>query len=100
MFLFATFRKNGPRIEWIIHELVLDKSKKCLSVCHLYVISFQYRFWADRQHCPMPKKYYKNERHLCLVAHIFTKLLQECVSNTHIFIYRYAGCDCRFWNIP
>ena len=38
--------------------------------------------------------HHKHERHLRLVAHIFTKLLQSVyLSNTHILIYWYARCD-------
>ena len=45
------------------------------------------------------KKHYKNEWHLCLVTHIFTKLsLNVCLINTHSLIYWYACCNCKLWN--
>ena len=41
----------------------------------------------------------KNERHLCLVTHSFTKLSQNvCLMNTQFFMYRYTWCDCKLWN--
>ena len=43
------------------------------------------------------KKYHKYERQLCLETHNFTKLLQNmCLINTHILVYRYARCNCKF----
>ena len=45
------------------------------------------------------KKYRKNEWHLCLVAHIFTKHSQNvCLINTHILICQHGRCDCKLWN--
>ena len=42
------------------------------------------------------KKYHKNERHLCLVAYIFTKLSQNvCIIITHILMYWFARCNCK-----
>ena len=44
------------------------------------------------------KRNHKNERHLCLVAHIFIKLSQYvCLINMYISIYRFARCYCRLW---
>ena len=44
------------------------------------------------------KIYHKNERHLCLVAHSFTKISQiMCLINTHILIYLHARCNCKLW---
>ena len=46
------------------------------------------------------KKYHKNERHLRLVTHSFTKLSQNvCLIDTHILIYRYARCNCNLWKV-
>ena len=45
------------------------------------------------------KKYYKNERHFCLVTHIFAKLSQNvCLFNMHILMYWHARCNCKLWN--
>ena len=45
------------------------------------------------------KIHYKIERHLCLVAHIITKLSQNVyLVNTHILIYRHVRCACKLWN--
>ena len=45
------------------------------------------------------KKYHKNEWHLLLMAHIFTKLSQNMsLINTHILIYQNDRCDCNLWN--
>ena len=45
------------------------------------------------------KYYHKNERHLNLVAHIYTKLSQNmCLTNTLILWYRYARYDSKLWN--
>ena len=42
----------------------------------------------------MSEKYDKNERHLRLVTHFFTKLSQiVCLINSGIFIYRFTRCD-------
>ena len=39
------------------------------------------------------KKYHKNEMHLCLVIHIFTKLSQnECLINVQILVYQHDKC--------
>ena len=47
------------------------------------------------------KKYHKNEWHLCLVEHSFTKLSQNMwLINIHILIYWYARCDWKLWNFP
>ena len=47
----------------------------------------------------MSEKYIKNERHLSLVTHSFTKLSQNvCLIDTHILMYRHARCDCKLWN--
>ena len=47
------------------------------------------------------KKYHKNERHLCLVRHTFTKLSQNMYKViTHILIYCHARCECKLWNTP
>ena len=43
------------------------------------------------------KKYHKNERHLCLVWHSFTKLSQN-VSNWYKHFDIYARGDCKLWN--
>ena len=44
------------------------------------------------------KMYSKNEQHLRLVAHIFTKLSQNvCLINTNILMYQHARCDCKLW---
>ena len=44
------------------------------------------------------KKYHKNEKHLCLVTHIFIKLSQNvCLINKHILIHRYTLCNCKLW---
>ena len=44
------------------------------------------------------KKYHKNERHLRLVTHIFTKLSQNmCLINTHIFMYQHTRRDYKLW---
>ena len=54
---------------------------------------------SDRSKIYEWKKYHKNEQYLCLVTHIFTKLLQNvCLINTHILIYRHARCNCKLWN--
>ena len=49
---------------------------------------------------PCLKKYYKNEWHLCLVTHIFTKLLQERISCVLYYTYfDVIKChDCKLWN--
>ena len=40
----------------------------------------------------------KNERHLCLVLHICTKLSQNvCLINTQILVYWHAKCNCKLW---
>ena len=45
------------------------------------------------------KIHHKNERHLRLVAPIFTKLSQSVYPiNIHFFIYWHARCDCKLWN--
>ena len=42
---------------------------------------------------------HKNERHLRLVAQIFTKLSQNvCLISIHILIYWHARCNCKLWN--
>ena len=47
------------------------------------------------------KIYHKNRWHLCLVAHIFTKLSQNLyLINTHILIYQHDRCDCKLWSVP
>ena len=53
------------------------------------------------RHWPMSEKNItKNERHLSLVAHSFTKLSQNvCLINTHILIYWHARCDCKLWKL-
>ena len=44
------------------------------------------------------KKCHKNERHLYLVTHSFTKNSQNvCLFNTHSLIYQYARCNCKLW---
>ena len=44
------------------------------------------------------KKYHKNERHLCLITHFFTKLSQIVFLITmHILMYRYAIYNCKLW---
>ena len=47
----------------------------------------------------MSKKYHKNERHFCLVAHIFTKLSQNVsLINVYILIYWHVRCDWKLRN--
>ena len=47
------------------------------------------------------KKWYKNEWHICLVGHSFTKLSQNtCLINTLVLIYQYVKCDCKLWHVP
>ena len=42
--------------------------------------------WAGWKHCPMFEKHHKNERHLCLETHIFTKHSQNvCLINVHMY---------------
>ena len=54
---------------------------------------------AGRKHCPKSEKNHKNERHLCLITHKFTKISQNvCLINTHILIDCHARCDCKLWN--
>ena len=44
------------------------------------------------------KKFHKNERHLSLVTHTFTKLSQNvCLINKHILVYWHARYNCRLW---
>ena len=109
------FRKKGPRPKWTKYKHVSDKSKKYLSVGNSGALSavgvcvfapthtrlckglnhspndrFSRPFsWTGRQHCPMSEKQnHKNERHLRLVAYIFTKFSQNvCLINTHTLIY-------------
>ena len=46
------------------------------------------------------KKLHRNERYLCLVTHIFTKLSQNiCLINILILIYGHARCYCNLWQI-
>ena len=41
-------------------------------------------------------KFQKNERHLSLVTHSFTKLPQNmCLINTQILVYWHARCNCK-----
>ena len=45
------------------------------------------------------KKYHFNERHLRLVAHIFTKHSHNMfLINIHILTYWHAKCDCKLWS--
>ena len=45
------------------------------------------------------KIHHKNERFLCLVAHIVTKLSQKvCLIITHILIFWHVRCDYNLWN--
>ena len=46
----------------------------------------------------MSEKISQNERHLCLVAHILTKLSQNvCLINIHTLVYQYTKCNCMLW---
>ena len=46
------------------------------------------------------RKYHKNERYLCLLGHIFTKLSHNvCLIYRHILIYWYGRCDCKLWKV-
>ena len=61
-------------------------------------------FWADFdrlfdfQDC-FWKKYHKNERHLCSVTHVFTKISENvCLISTYILIWWHVKCDCMLWN--
>ena len=48
---------------------------------------------------PYDWKYHKNQRHLCLLTHIFTKHSHNvCPIDTHILMYQYARCDCKLLN--
>ena len=45
--------------------------------------------------------YYKNDRHLYLITHIFTKLSQNmCLINSHTLMYWYARCNCKLCCVP
>ena len=44
------------------------------------------------------KKYHKNEQHLCLVTHIFTKLSENvCLISTRILLHWYVRYNCKLW---
>ena len=54
--------------------------------------------WAGWKKTLYLKKYHKNETHLRLLAHIFTKLSQNvCLINTHILMYWYTRSNCTLW---
>ena len=63
-----------------ISNFILDSPKLAI------FLIFDSIFWASRQH--WLKKYHKNERNLCLVVQIFTKLSQiVCVIDAHTLVY-------------
>ena len=69
-------------------------SERLLKIAN-WTTNLQQCFLTDWQHCS--KKYHKNERHLRLVTHIFSKLSQNvCLFNTHILIYWHARCNLLF----
>ena len=74
-----------PKVRFIIvvDQLILYETK--FWFCRPF-------FWVDRQYYPISEKQYnKNERHLRLRAHIFTKLSQNlCLIDIHILIYSIA----------
>ena len=46
------------------------------------------------------KQHHKNERNLCLVAHIFIKLSHTVfLINIYILIYWHIRCDWKLWNV-
>ena len=54
--------------------------------------------WTGQKHDVCLKKNHKNERHLGLVTHSFTKLSQNvCLIKTHILIYWHAKYIRKLW---
>ena len=104
VFFFATSRQKGSRPKWTIYKHKSDKiKKKCLikilntenNVAE-FLIFVDTLFGQFKNITLGLKKYHKNERHLCLVAHIFTKVSHDmCLINTHILLYQHARCNCK-----
>ena len=101
--LYATYTK---RAEFIANRIILGIFslwkfvlfvEKILFVCFLdwetWDIICERVFWVNST-AKCLKKYHKNERHLCLVAYIFTKLSQNvCLINTNILMYWHFRCN-------
>ena len=69
-----------------------------LPLLEIDILIFETVFWTNRQRVVL-KKNRKNQRHLCLATHIFTKLSQNVyLINTHILEYRHDRLDCKLWN--
>ena len=97
------------------YNKVSDKSKNCLSVgnsgildivvCHRLLLSVYCKFFTYTSLYSLSiylclKRYHKNERHLYLLAHIFTKLSQiVSLINTLSLIYWHIICTWKLWNV-
>ena len=70
-----------------------------LNLVRILITDFDYLLPDGNTVVLCQKKYHINERHLCLVTLIFTKLSQNvCLINWHILIYRHVRWDYKLWN--
>ena len=57
---------------------------------------FLFKVWKQ---WPMWKKISQKRAAFAFKSTYLHQTLTECVSNTHILIYRHTRCDCKLWNI-
>ena len=85
---FCDFRKEGsidPNGQ--LKKARVRQSKKCLSVAVFFIFNTVFCCRMETLFYVW-KTYPKNERHLCLVKHCFTKLSQNVsLINTHILMH-------------